>query len=47
MSGPLGSISQIMIPGIAPWQSFATTLGTIALYFMITVSIIGRIRTKL
>ncbi|MGB4689055.1 MAG: hypothetical protein WBH16_02455, partial [Candidatus Nanopelagicales bacterium] len=41
------SISQILIPGTAPWQPFATALGTIALYLMIPVSIIGRIRTKL
>lgn len=41
------SVSQILIPGSAPWQPFATALGTIALYLMIPVSIIGRIRTKL
>ena len=41
------SLSQILIPGTAPWQPFATALGTIALYLMIPVSIIGRIRTKL
>jgi sulfoxide reductase heme-binding subunit YedZ len=41
------SLSQILIPGTAPWQPFAVALGTIALYLMIPASIIGRIRTKL
>ena len=41
------SVSQILIPGTSPWQPFAVALGTISLYLMIPVSIIGRIRSKL
>jgi len=41
------TVSQILIPGTSPWHPFAGAMGTIALYLMIPVSIIGRIRSKL
>ena len=41
------SLAQIFIPGIAPWQPLPVALGTLALWFMLPVSLIGRIRTKL
>lgn len=41
------TIPQLLIPGIAPWQPFAVTLGTLALWCMLPVSLVGRIRTKL
>lgn len=41
------TIPQMLIPGIAPWEPFAVALGTIALWLMIPVSAIGRLRQKL
>ena len=41
------TVPQLLIPGIAPWEPFAVALGTVALWLMIPVSAIGRLRTKL
>jgi methionine sulfoxide reductase heme-binding subunit len=41
------SVTQILIPFTAPWEPFAVALGTISLWLMLPVSLIGRIRTKL
>lgn len=41
------TIPEILVPGLAPWQPLPVALGTIALWFMLPVSLIGRIRTKL
>lgn len=36
--------AEILIPGLAPWKTLAVALGTIALWLLIPVSIIGRLR---
>ena len=41
------SIPQILIPGLSPWNTFAVSLGVIAFWFLIPVSIVGRLRPKL
>ena len=38
---------QILIPFTAPWQPFAVGLGTIALWMLIPVSVVGRLRQRL
>ena len=38
---------QILIPFTAPWQAFAVGLGTIALWMLVPVSVVGRLRTRL
>jgi sulfoxide reductase heme-binding subunit YedZ len=41
------TIPQILIPGLAKWQPIPVALGTLALWCMLPVSLIGRIRTKM
>lgn len=41
------NVAQILVPGLSPWEPFAVALGTIALWLMLPVSLIGRIRTRL
>jgi predicted ferric reductase len=41
------TLSQILIPGTAPWEPLAVALGTIAFWLLIPVSFLGRIRAKL
>ena len=41
------TLAQILIPGMAPWEPIPVALGTLALWFMLPVSAIGRLRTKL
>lgn len=41
------SIPQLFIPGIAPWEPFAVSLGIIAMWLMLPVSVVGRIRQRL
>jgi predicted ferric reductase len=38
---------QILVPGTAPWQTFAVALGTIAFWLLIPVSFLGRLRAKM
>jgi predicted ferric reductase len=39
--------SQLLIPFTSTWQPFAVGLGTIALWMLIPVSVMGRLRTRL
>jgi predicted ferric reductase len=39
--------TQILIPFTSPWQAFAVGLGTIAMWMLIPVSVLGRLRTRL
>ena len=39
--------AEILIPGLAPWQTLAVGLGTVAFWLILVVSVIGRIRTRL
>ena len=41
------SVPQLFIPAIAPWEPFAVALGVIAMWLMIPVSVVGRIRQRL
>lgn len=41
------TITQLLIPGTAPWKAFAAGLGTLAFWSMIPVTIIGRLRPRL
>jgi sulfoxide reductase heme-binding subunit YedZ len=41
------TIPQLFIPGIAPWEPFAVSLGVIAMWLMLPVSVVGRIRQRL
>lgn len=41
------SVAQLLIPGIAPWEPVAVAFGVLAVYALIPVSIVGRIRTRL
>lgn len=41
------TLAQILIPGTAPWETFAVALGTIGFWLLVPVSILGRIRAKL
>jgi len=41
------TIPQLFIPGIAPWEPFAVSLGVIAMWLILPVSLVGRIRQRL
>ena len=41
------SIPQLFIPGIAPWEPFAVALGVTAMWLMVPVSVVGRVRQRL
>lgn len=41
------SVPQLLIPGIAPWEPFAVGLGVVAMWLMIPVSVVGRLRQRL
>lgn len=41
------TVPQILVPGLAPWQPLAVALGTVALWLLAPVSVVGRIRTRL
>lgn len=39
--------AQILVPGLAPWQTFAVGLGSLAFWLLVPVSVLGRVRAKL
>ena len=41
------TLSEILVPFTAPWNALAVGLGGLALYLMLPVAMIGRIRTRL
>jgi methionine sulfoxide reductase heme-binding subunit len=41
------TVTQILIPGTAPWEPLAVALGTIAFWLLLPVSVLGRIRAKM
>lgn len=41
------TVPQLLIPGLAPWEPLAVSLGVVALWMLLPVSLIGRIRTRL
>jgi sulfoxide reductase heme-binding subunit YedZ len=38
---------QILVPGLAPWQTTAVALGTVAFWLLLPVSFLGRLRAKM
>ena len=41
------TVAQILVPGLAPWQTTAVALGSIAFWLLIPVSFLGRLRARL
>ncbi len=41
------TVLQILVPGTAPWQTFAVALGTVAFWILVPVTFLGRIRAKM
>jgi sulfoxide reductase heme-binding subunit YedZ len=41
------SVAQILVPGLAPWQTFAVGLGTVAFWLLLPVSFLGRLRARM
>lgn len=41
------TIPQVLIPGLAPWQPVAVAFGIVAMWLLIPVTIVGRIRSRL
>lgn len=38
---------QILVPGLAPWQTTAVALGTVSFWLLLPVSFLGRLRAKM
>lgn len=41
------SVPQILVPGLAPWETLAVALGTLAMWAMLPVMVVGRLRSRL
>lgn len=41
------NVAQLLIPGLAPWQPLAVSLGILALWAMVPVAVVGRLRQRL
>lgn len=41
------SVAQILVPGLAPWEPLAVALGTLALWAMVPVSVLGRLTGRM
>ena len=41
------TVAQILVPGLAPWETTAVALGSLAFWLLIPVSFLGRIRARL
>lgn len=41
------TIPQLFIPGLAPWEPFAVALGVVAMWLILPISVVGRIRQRL
>jgi len=41
------SLLQILVPGLASWQTTAVALGTVAFWLLLPVSFLGRLRAKM
>lgn len=41
------TIFQMLIPGLAPWQTIPVALGTVAFWLLIPVSMLGRLRARM
>jgi predicted ferric reductase len=38
---------QVLVPGMAPWQTLAVALGSIAFWLLVPVTFLGRLRAKM
>ena len=41
------TIAQILVPGLAPWETIAVGLGSIAFWLLIPVAVVGRLRQRM
>ncbi len=41
------TVAQILVPGMAPWQTTGVALGTVAFWLLLPVSFLGRIRARM
>jgi len=41
------TVPQILVPGMAPWETIAVALGTLAMWAMLPVMVMGRLRSRL
>lgn len=41
------TIPQILVPGLAPWETLAVALGSLAFWLLVPVSFLGRLRAKM
>ncbi len=41
------TVPQILVPGMAPWETLAVALGTLAMWAMLPVMVMGRLRSRL
>ena len=41
------TVAQLLIPGLAPWETGAVALGTVAFWLILGVSVVGRLRARL
>jgi predicted ferric reductase len=41
------TIAQILVPGMAPWETLAVALGSLAFWALIPVSFLGRLRARM
>jgi predicted ferric reductase len=41
------TLAQILVPGMAPWQTLAVALGSLAFWLLFPVSFLGRLRAKM
>jgi methionine sulfoxide reductase heme-binding subunit len=40
------TVAQILVPGLAPWETGAVALGTVAFWLLLPVSFLGRLRAR-
>jgi predicted ferric reductase len=41
------TIPQILVPGLAPWETLAVAFGSLAFWLLVPVSFLGRLRAKM
>ena len=41
------TVTQVLVPGMAPWETLAVALGTLAFWALIPVTFLGRLRSRL
>jgi len=41
------TLAQVLVPGMAPWQTLAVALGSLAFWLLVPASLLGRLRARL